>query len=118
MNIMKKQAKTNKLPKNKKEDITPTPLSTTPINDVDIKAFKDFVKKLNIATPKTNSEQLNNILLEYTNCYLLLGYNTDNEAMVLSYTDNILHKNALTELLRKVFFDVAQNDANEETIED
>ena len=101
--------------KTKEGIIAPTPCATSSnkpiLDEVELKNFSEFVKKINLKNKKTEQsdiEALNNMLREYTNCYLLLGYNTQKEAIVVSYSNNILDANGLKELLRQVFFDMIE----------
>ena len=100
---------------------TPTPsIDTTDkpkLSDIEMKSFTEFVKKINLKTPKTEQgelEHLNNILKEFTSCYILMGYNVNKEAFVLSFADNQQDSNSLTELLRQVFFDIAEGKEEED----
>ena len=97
--------------------ITPSPKEATQLTDSELKSFNDFVKKIKIASPKEGqqtADQINAMLREYTSCYLLMGYNLENRAMVLSYADNMRDANAITELLRQVFFDASGGPNNDE----
>lgn len=112
---------TRKKKSNKEKEITNTSITPAPsdssLSDTDLKNFNEFVKKLDIKSNKTNEssiEQLANILKEYTNCYLLIGYNLDKQAIVVSYTDSVQDNNALTELLRQVFFNTVNGEDDSE----
>lgn len=109
MNMIKKD-KTNK------KKLSTPPIESTTLNKDDLKSFEEFIKKLNVTKKRDNTDisQLNNILREYTNSYLLIAYNVNNEAIVASMTNNQKDMNALTELLRKVFFDIINNNDNED----
>lgn len=94
---------------------TPIPAITSTdkpkLSDNEMKSFTDFVKKINLKTPKSEEaeiKQLNNMIKEYTSCYLLLGYNLKHEAFVLSHVNNMQDSNAIDELLRQVFMNNAE----------
>ena len=76
------------------------------LSETEMKSFTDFVKKINLKTPKSEEAEikhLNNMIKEYTSCYLLLGYNIKHEAFVLSHVNHMQDSNAIDELLRQVF---------------
>ena len=105
------------------KDVVTTPIPSTDqtdkpkLSDSEMKSFTEFVKKITIKTPKTEHgeiQHLNNILREFTSCYLLMGYNINKEAIVVSFANSQQDSNALTELLRQVFFDMAEGRREED----
>ena len=86
-------------------------------NKQDVKQFISEVHKIvsqslkneQITSKEKDFENIQNLLTEYLNSFILFGYTANNERVLMSFYKNQLEQDALVEQLRKLFFNTMEN---------
>ena len=81
----------------------------------DIKLFNEFIKNIDIKNidTKNNNESLKQmctVMREYLNNFMVVGYDSNNERVCISYNRNQKDSDSLNELLRFTVYNILDND--------
>jgi len=73
----------------------------------------EIQKNMQQVKKQEDYEQLQRIMTEYLQCFLVIGYTFDNQPIVIGQSNNAYEYNALVEHLRKTFIRIMNKTAED-----